>query len=185
MLRMINSYLRNVVIFMVLGMTMSLNTYAYNFSFSQAVRADSLKAKGKVVTMITDTRLNKPVDPKTEVKLSFTPFKPSKVKLLAQNKIMSGPKNPLPGDKILANVKVYPNPVTDYLNMTYSISKDSNVTIRIMDVLGNEITTLFSERQAFGEHSNSFSISSRISSGFYFVRVSVGSEIITKRISVL
>jgi hypothetical protein len=98
---------------------------------------------------------------------------------------MSGPKNPLPGDKILANVKVYPNPVSDYLNMTYSISKDSNVTIRIMDVLGNEITTLFSERQSTGEHSNTFSISSRISSGFYFIRVSVGSEIITKRISVL
>ena len=87
--------------------------------------------------------------------------------------------------KILANVKVYPNPVSDYLNMTYSISKDSNVTIRIMDVLGNEITTLFSESLSEGEHNNTFSISSKISSGFYFVRVSVGSEIITKRISVL
>lgn len=170
---------------MILGIAMSLNTYAYNLAFSQAGRLDSLKTKVKVVTMITDTRLNKPVDPKTEVKLSFTPFKPSKVKMLAQNKIMSGPKNPLPGDKILANVKVYPNPISDYLNMTYSLNKDSNVTIRIMDVLGNEVTTLFSERQAAGDHSNSFSLSSRISSGFYFVRVSVGSEIITKRISVL
>ena len=181
MLRMINTYLKSLVIFMVLGITMSLNTYAYNFPFSQAGRADSLKTKAK----ITDTRLNKPVDPKTGVKLSFTPFKPSKEKLPVQNKIMSGPKSPLPGDKILANVKVYPNPISDYLNMTYSIGRDSNVTIRIMDVLGNEIATLFSERQASGEHSNSFSIASRISSGFYFIRVSVGSEIITKRISVL
>jgi hypothetical protein len=54
-----------------------------------------------------------------------------------------------------------------------------------MDVLGNEITTLFSESLSEGEHNNTFNISSKISSGFYFVRVSVGSEIITKRISVL
>lgn len=164
---------------------MSLNSYGIAYSKSQVSRPDSLKAKPKFTTKITDTRVNKPADPKTGAKLSFTPFKPSKEKLLAQNKIMSGPKNPLPGDKILANVKVYPNPVSDYLNMTYSLSKDSNVTIRIMDVLGNEITTLFSERQSTGEHSNNFNISSKISSGFYFVRVSVGSEIITKRISVL
>jgi len=182
---MINFYLRTLVVFIVLGTTVSLNSYGINYSRSQVSRPDSLKVKTKVTTKITDTRLNKPADPKTDVKLSFTPFKPSKAKLLAQNKIMSGPKNPLPGDKILANVKVYPNPVSDYLNMTYSISKDSNVTIRIMDVLGNEITTLFSERLSTGEHSNTFSISSKISSGFYFVRVSVGSEIITKRISVL
>jgi len=182
---MINSYLRTLIVFVALGITMSLNSYAYNFAFSQVSQADSLKTKPKVITKITDTRLNKPAEPKANVKLSFTPFKPSKEKLQAQNKIMSGPKTPFPGDKILANVKVYPNPVSEYLNMTYSISKDSNVTIRIMDVLGNEITTLFSERQTIGEHSNTFSISSRISSGFYFIRVSVGSEIITKRISVL
>jgi hypothetical protein len=178
-------YLRTLVVSIVLGITMSLNSYGINYSKSQVSRPDSLKAKTKFTTKITDTRLNKPADPKTSFKLSFTPFKPSKQKLLTQNKIMSGPKNPLPGDKILANVKVYPNPVSNYLNIAYSLSKDSNVTIRIMDVLGNETTTLFSERLSIGEHSDTFSISSKISSGFYFVRVSVGSEIITKRISVL
>jgi hypothetical protein len=182
---MIKFYLRSLVVFIILGTTVSLNSYGINFYKFQVLRPDSTRTKSKVTTKITDTRLIKPVDPKAGVKLSFTPFKPSKEKLLAQNKIMSGPKNPLPGDKILANVKVYPNPVSDYLNMTYSISKDSNVTIRIMDVLGNEITTLFSESLSEGEHNNTFSISSKISSGFYFVRVSVGSEIITKRISVL
>ncbi|MFA6944899.1 MAG: T9SS type A sorting domain-containing protein [Pedobacter sp.] len=168
---------------MVLGITMPLNTYAYNFS--QAVRPDSTKIKSKISTKITDTRLNKPADPKTGVKLNFVPFKPAKDKLFANNKIMSGPKPVLAGDKILNNVKVYPNPISDYLNMTYSIGRDANVTIKIMDVLGNEIATLYSERLTAGDHSNSFSISSRITSGFYFVRVSVGTEIITKRISVL
>ena len=92
---------------------MSLNSYGINYSKSQVSRPDSLKVKTKITTKITDTRLNKPADPKTSVRLSFTPFKPSKGKLLAQNKIMPGPKNPLPGDKILANVKVYPNPVSN------------------------------------------------------------------------
>jgi len=182
---MIKNYLRNVFIILVLGTILSLNTYGYNFSSSQVSRLDSSKFKAKVTTKITDTRVNKPLDPKSELKLNFTPFKPSKEKLLAQNKILSGPKNPLPGYKILANVRIYPNPVSDYLNMSYTISKDSNVTIRIMDVLGNEISTLFSERQTSGEHNHSFSISSKVSSGFFFIRVSVGGEIITKRISVL
>jgi hypothetical protein len=54
-----------------------------------------------------------------------------------------------------------------------------------MDVLGNEITTLLSERIAAGDQNKPFQITSRITSGFYFIRVSVGSEVITKRISVL
>src|SRR5258708_21949187 len=40
-------------------------------------------------------------------------------------------------DKLLTNVSVYPNPVTDQINLKYEISRPSNVTIKVMDVLGN------------------------------------------------
>ncbi len=117
--------------------------------------------------------------------VNFVPFKPGK------NKLMGVPGTPASrmaaGNKILANVKVYPNPVSTQLNLSFSINKASNVTVKIMDILGNEMTTLLSEYFDTGDdpYIVSFDIASRLNSGFYFIRVSVGSEIVTKRISIL
>ena len=181
---MINCYLRILIVFIVLGISMPLNSYAYNSP--QGIGADTLKPQSKFSTKITDTRINKPSELKTSSLLNFIPFKPSKEKLFGTSKIMSEPKAPAPNDKILNKVIVYPNPISDILNLSFSLSRDANVTIKIMDVLGNEMVTLFSERLSAEPTINKqFPISSRINSGFYFIRVSVGTEIITKRISVL
>lgn len=83
------------------------------------------------------------------------------------------------------NVRVYPNPVSTYLNLKYSLSKENLVTIKIVDILGNEVMTLLSQKQSAGEQSNSFNVSSRLNSGLYFVRIVAGSESVIKRISVL
>jgi hypothetical protein len=177
-----NFYLRLLVLFIILG-GMSMQGRSDVFAGIKAVLSDTSKViKATISTKITDTRLNRPAFLKNGVMVNFVPFKPTK------DKIFSGPtKSIRPGDsdKVLNNVKVYPNPVSDQLNLSYSITKDANVTIKIMDVLGNEITTLLTERLSAGEQANSFNIASRLSSGFYFVRVSVSGEIITKRISVL
>ena len=154
------------------------------YSNTQVSQSDTAKVKAKISTKITDTRLNKPTYLKNGVRVNFVPFKPIKDKFFGNTSTIPIPKT-IDDNKILNNVKVFPNPISDQLNLTYSINKDSNVTIKIMDVLGNEITTLFTERLTAGEQINSFNIASRLTSGFYFIRVSVGSEIITKRISVL
>ena len=39
-------------------------------------------------------------------------------------------------DKLLSDVEVYPNPATDLINLKYDLSRNSNVSIKIMDVLG-------------------------------------------------
>jgi hypothetical protein len=161
---------------------MAGNTYAYKIQ--QGARPDTSKVKAKVSTKITDTRLNKPAYLKNGVKVNFIPFKPAKDSFFGNTKIMGAPKAS-ENDKVLNNVKVYPNPISDQLNLSFNMSKDANVTVKIMDVLGNEITTLLSERVGAGDQTKPFIIASRITSGFYFIRVSVGSEIITKRISVL
>lgn len=85
----------------------------------------------------------------------------------------------------LDNVKIYPNPVTDQLNLTYILKKESNVNIKLLDVLGNEIMVLLSKKVPAGEQTNTFYLDSKLSSGFYFVRVTVDSESMIKRISVL
>lgn len=92
---------------------------------------------------------------------------------------------PKADDKLLSNVQVYPNPVTDQINLKYEISRSSNVTVKVMDVLGNEIVTIFSQRVSPGEQSYTYIISNKLTRGFYFVRIVAGTESIIKRISVL
>jgi hypothetical protein len=88
-------------------------------------------------------------------------------------------------DKLLSNVQVFPNPITDQINLRYYVAKNSNVSIKIMDVLGNEVITLFSQRVDPGEQKFTFNLNNKLSSGFYFVRMVVGTESVIKRISIL
>ena len=88
-------------------------------------------------------------------------------------------------DKLLTIVKIYPNPVQDQLNIILSLNKDTQVTIKIIDLLGNEVVTLANERLNSGEQTKSYAIPSRLNAGIYFLRVLAGSEYQVKRISVL
>lgn len=183
-MRMRIFYLGLLAIFITLG-GMSMPGNADVFAGIKGIPADTSKIiKATISTKITDTRLNLPAFLKNGVMIDFVPFKPAKSKVYSGNPTSRTIKQG-DNDKILNNVKVYPNPVSDQLNLSYTIAKDSNVTIKIMDVLGNEVTTLLTERLSAGEQVNSFNIASRLNSGFYFIRVSISGEIITKRISVL
>jgi hypothetical protein len=148
------------------------------------VRVDGLvdslkKVQAKSVSRITDTRTDK-----ASAKIAFTPPKPASIKTIPANSAQKSPGSAI-DLKVLSNVKVYPNPVADHLNLSYFVNKDSNVTIKIMDVLGNEISTLLSQRMPAGEQINSFPIASTLNSGYYFIRLIVGNETVIKRISVL
>ena len=90
-----------------------------------------------------------------------------------------------PDDKLVNNVQVYPNPITDQINLRYNVTKNSAVTIKIMDILGNEVMTLFSQRVDPGEQKFTFNLSNKLTSGFYFVRLVAGNESVIKRISIL
>lgn len=88
-------------------------------------------------------------------------------------------------DKILSVLRVYPNPVDDQLNFVLRLERESNVSIKIMDLLGNEVVTLSNERLSAGEQTKTFTIPNRLNSGIYFLRFVAGSETVVKRISVL
>lgn len=88
-------------------------------------------------------------------------------------------------DKILSVLRVYPNPVDDQINLTLRLERESNLSIKIMDLLGNEVVTLSNERLSAGEQTKTFTIPNRLNSGIYFLRFVAGSETIVKRISVL
>ena len=90
-----------------------------------------------------------------------------------------------PDDRLLSNVQVYPNPVTDQVNLKYDLSRYSNVTIKIVDVLGNDIITPFAQHVEPGEKTFSYAVGGKLTRGFYFIRIIAGTESVIKRISVL
>ena len=53
-----------------------------------------------------------------------------------------------------------------------------------MDVLGNDLLNVFQQRVDLGEQKFSYSISNKLSRGFYFVKIVAGTESVIKRISV-
>jgi hypothetical protein len=90
-----------------------------------------------------------------------------------------------PDDKLLEDVQVFPNPITDQVNIKYQLSRNAVVTVKVMDVLGNDLITLVSQRVESGEQNFSYSLASKLQRGFYFIRVVAGTESVIKRISVL
>jgi len=93
--------------------------------------------------------------------------------------------NNVPNDKLLSSVKVFPNPVVDQISLSYRLDKQSTVAIKVMDALGNEVMTLLNQELDAGPQSHVFETNNKLTNGFYFIRVSAGTETVVKRISVL
>ncbi len=164
-------YLLPVRIILLMSFVLALNIGAV---IAMDGKVDTAKSK------LTDTRVKKPALRSESVKI-----KTNAASLANLNTISGGqePKNILE-DKIL-NVKIYPIPVLDKINVTYHLSKDSNVIIQVMNFLGSKVVTLLAKKVSAGDQSNNFSISSKLNSGAYFVQVIVDQKTVTKRILVL
>lgn len=87
-------------------------------------------------------------------------------------------------EKVITNVKVSYNPIAEQIAVSFKIAKQSNVVVKLMDALGNEILNLSNSILDAGSHNLSFETEGKVSPGFYFIRVSSGTEIIVKRISI-
>jgi Secretion system C-terminal sorting domain len=153
-----------------------------NFAFAKGIvspkKGDPNKLKSDTVYHVTKTKGGKPSYLKNGLHLALPPLKPAVTSTVKVNVSH-------PDDKLLNDVQLYPNPVTDQLNLKYTISRNTNVTVKIMDVLGNDITTVFNQRVEGGDHNINYPINNKLTRGFYFVRVVAGTESVIKRISVL
>jgi len=82
----------------------------------------------------------------------------------------------------------YPNPFNPSTTIKYQIPELSFVTLKVYDVLGNEIVTLVNEEEPAGEYEVEFSSSggaNDLSSGIYFYQIKAGSYIETKKMILL
>jgi len=74
----------------------------------------------------------------------------------------------------------YPNPFNPSTTISYSISEIEFVTLKVYDVLGNEITTLVNEEKPIGNYQVEFD-ATNLASGIYFYRLRAGDFIKTKK----
>jgi hypothetical protein len=74
----------------------------------------------------------------------------------------------------------YPNPFNPSTTIKYQIPKLSFVTIKVYDVLGNEITTLTNEEKLAGSYSVKFN-SIGLASGIYFYRIQADAFVENKK----
>jgi len=78
----------------------------------------------------------------------------------------------------------YPNPFNPTTNIKYKIPELSFVTLKVYDVLGNEITTLVNNEKPVGSYEVEFNATA-LPSGIYFYRLQAGSFVETKKMVLL
>ncbi len=143
------------------------SSFSVKFSAGTASVRLSLKAYGSSVCVLADTvkRLNLPL--LLSVKRDFAESIPTE-SILHQN---------------------YPNPFNPATSIVYDLPSESNVTLRIFNILGEEVARLVQERQEQGRHTiqwnGNASSGSNCSSGVYFVRLEAGNNVSVKRMMLL
>ena len=75
----------------------------------------------------------------------------------------------------------YPNPFNPTTNIDYAVSQSGPVSLKVYDLLGRHVATLFEGQQKVGRYTAAFD-GSRLASGVYFYKLQAGSNSITKKL---
>ncbi|RPI68551.1 MAG: T9SS C-terminal target domain-containing protein, partial [Ignavibacteriales bacterium] len=86
-------------------------------------------------------------------------------------------------DKFTLNQN-YPNPFNPVTNISFQIAEPVLVSLKIFDIVGNEITVLINEQKEPGFYNLKFD-ASELSSGTYFYQLKAGNNILTKKLLLL
>jgi photosystem II stability/assembly factor-like uncharacterized protein len=75
----------------------------------------------------------------------------------------------------------YPNPFNPTTTISYEIAKETNVSLKVYDVIGNEIATLVNEAKPAGTYQVVFD-ASNLSNGVYLYKIQAGNFTATKKL---
>ncbi|MCC6551027.1 MAG: T9SS type A sorting domain-containing protein, partial [Ignavibacteriaceae bacterium] len=78
----------------------------------------------------------------------------------------------------------YPNPFNPSTKISYSIPVDGIVTLKVYNLIGQEVANLVDNFQLKGGYTASFD-ASKLNSGVYFYTLSVGDYSVTKKMMLL
>jgi hypothetical protein len=160
------------------------------FIYTLCIIGMSIFGSAQVLAQRSDsiyyTTSKKRIDQTPQIKTNIKSYRPS-FGFIPYNSFATGNAQPAQSKsgKILTVLKVYPNPVDDQVNIVLRLERETMLSIRIMDLLGNEVMTLANERFPSGDITKSYQLPNRLNSGIYFLRIVAGAETSVKRISVL
>ncbi len=83
-----------------------------------------------------------------------------------------------------SNLRLYPNPTRDQLNLEFELAQDSDLNIVLINALGQEVEKVSNGNTAAGFHNLQVS-TANLASGTYFVRFQNGNKVSTQRFVVL
>ncbi len=69
----------------------------------------------------------------------------------------------------VSTFEVFPNPASDFINVSYTLNSDGIVNIRLINAAGVEVANILKESQAPGQYRNTFSLNNDLASGIYYV----------------
>ena len=78
----------------------------------------------------------------------------------------------------------YPNPFNPATNISYSLEENSNVILKVFNILGQEIQTLVNKTQVAGDYEISWN-SDDLPSGLYVYRLQAGQFVETRKMILL
>ncbi len=163
-----------IAFFLVVLCLVCIGAFTSSIVFAQ--KADStrvsIKPKPKVVSRIPT------------IKGTVQTYKPGNISFSGMSIPTVSSNNPK-SIKILTVLKLYPNPVSEQLNINLRLDREANLSVKITDPLGNEIITLMNEKAPAGEQTKTFTIPNKLNPGIYFVRIVAGGDPKVLKISVL
>jgi hypothetical protein len=78
----------------------------------------------------------------------------------------------------------YPNPFNPTTTISYNLPEAANVKLTIFNLLGQEIITLVNEFKEAGVHTINFD-ASELNSGLYIYNLQAGSQVQTKKMTLI
>lgn len=80
-------------------------------------------------------------------------------------------------------LSIYPNPFSSSTTISYSLKKNSNVSVEVFNTVGQQIETIVNSEQSAGEHQYSFNSKEKgYDAGIYFVKITVNEKSLMKKI---
>ena len=75
----------------------------------------------------------------------------------------------------------YPNPFNPSTTITFAVSTETNVSIKIFNIMGEMISELINNKYNPGYHEVIYNVPDGLSSGVYFYRIEAGEFVQTKK----
>jgi hypothetical protein len=104
------------------------------------------------------------------------------------NWLMNGIVLSTPNENLIAESykldQNYPNPFNPATTISYSIPKESNVSLIVYDIMGKQVAELVNSKQAVGSYNVQFD-AAKLASGTYFYKLTAGEFISVKKMVLL